>query len=890
MAGPGVMAIMSFDQPSYCPAMMPVPRILTLLLAIATAVHSQNVPNFIPKALVPATQQRPLASNELLPVPVRVEDGDARWIAGFHDWKDAEIDPAFTAVRAELISAFKEQGYPGERSDSIVRMRVELVKQAIEGAPARVADQAYQLTVRPGLLRIAAAGEAGAYYAVQTLRQLLPAAGREMREVTVTDWPAFPYRGFMHDTGRNYQEPALLKKQIEILARYKLNVFHFHITDNPGWRLESKRHPELQSPHSFTRHQGKYYTQDEFREIVAFARSRHVLVIPELDMPGHTAAFRRAYRIDKMDSPGVREKLIDLVDELCSLVPAEHMPYIHLGTDEVKPNERVPMEWLEACVATAHRHGRTVIGWNPGIRIPGDGPMAQQLWTEQSRPWPGKPYFDSQSNYYLNHIDPFEMLPAMSFQQPCRWGVDDMKLGPIACVWHDDQARNGDDVILMNHVIPGMLMFGDNAWRGRPNDEPEWWCRLPRADTPLFARAVDLETRLLAQRDRWFAAEPFPYVRQTDLEWRIIGPFDHGGNPATAFPPETEGIKPVYQMDGLPITWWRDAVRGATHYPRHFWYRSHLKSGTGTVYAFTRVWSPEERQVDAWIGFNAWSRSSGRRRGGPTPAPGEWNRSHAEVWVNGSAVPGPQWAQPGIGGTASEEIPLVDEDYFYRPPAKIRLRKGWNDVLVKAPHNGEWKWVFTFIPVQATGSGFNVREVPGLRYSAGFEGAEAEEFARALTRAAASDDVPADDGFGAPCKFNDAAPGPLREFSSSHGIWTAEPGHGSIIDPQPGRRLLKIEGGKKRCVQLLLPDVETIDGLSLDLRRWTRNNPFDLAIDAQVDGEWKSIARLETADMKGRTEQLRFPVIQAKGLRFSLTSPDHGGLMLDRLRLRVAQP
>ena len=694
---------------------------IRILACFALIASSHAAPLFIPAALVPETRQRALSSDELLPTPVNIEQGKARWIAGFHDWGQAKIDPAFHKIRDELIAALKEQGYPGERGESLVPMRVELVKQAIDGAPARVADQAYQLTLRPGLLRITAPEESGAYHAVQTLRQLLPAAGHEMRETTISDWPAFKYRGFMHDTGRNYQEPALLKKQMEILARYKLNVFHFHFTDNPGWRLESKRHPELQSPQSFSRHEGKYYTHEEFLDLIAFARKHHMLVIPELDMPGHSAAFRRAYGLDKMDSPGVRERLIDLVDELCSLAPAEIMPYIHLGTDEVKPNERVPIEWLEACVAKAHQHGRTVIGWNPGIRIPAKGPMAQQLWTEQSRPWPGKPYFDSQSNYYLNHIDPFEMLPAMTFQQPCRWGAEDIKLGPIACVWHDDRARDGHDVMLMNHVYPGMLMFSDNAWRGRPADEPQWWCRLPSADSPLFARAVDLETRVLAQRDRWFASEPFPYIRQTDLEWRMIGPFDHGGNPATAFPPETEGIKPDYQIDGRTVTWWPEAVRGATHYPRHFWYPSHLKGGSATVYAFTRVWSPVAQEVGAWIGFNAWSRSSGRSRGGPTPQPGEWNRSKAAVWLNGRAVTAPDWKQPGIGGKAADEIPLVDEDYFYRPPARIHLKKGWNEVLVKAPHNGEWKWVFTFIPVRETGVGFNVREVPGLRYSGGFD-------------------------------------------------------------------------------------------------------------------------------------------------------------------------
>lgn len=834
--------------------------------------------------------QQPLASDQLLPEPAKVVDGEARWIAGFHDWSTSQIEHSFSNSKGELVAALKEHGYPGEHHESAIPMRVEILKSEIAGAPEKTAHQAYQLMLKPGLLRIVAPTETAVFYAIQTLRQLLPNPGLPMREVEVTDWPAFPYRGFMHDTGRNYQEPALLKKQIEIFARYKINVFHFHFTDNPGWRLESKRHPELQSPQSFTRHHGKYYSHHEFRDIIAFARNHHMVVIPELDVPGHTAAFRRAYKIEKMESPGVRERLIDLIDELCTLAPADVMPYIHLGTDEVKPHERVPLEWLEACVAAAHRHNRTVIGWNPGIRIPSKGPMAQQLWTEKSRPWSGIPYFDSQSNYYLNHIDPFEMLTAMAFQQPCRWGSDGMKLGPIACVWHDDHARNGNDVILMNHVYPGMLLFSDNAWRGRPTDEPQWWCRFPPKDSPLFERAINLETRLLAQRDRYFENEPFPYLRQTDLEWRIIGPFDHGGNPSAIFPPETEGIQPVYFWNGKEITWWPSIIRGATHYPRHFWYPSHLNRGSGTIYAFTRIWSPQNQEVGAWIGFNAWSRSSGRSRGGHTPQAGQWNRSHAGIWINGNSISAPDWKQPGIGGGIADETPLIDEDYFYRPATKIQLRQGWNEIIVKAPHNGEWKWVFTFIPVIETGVGYNVREVPELRYSATFNEQGEQSIQRILAQSAMIDQPSADDSYGAPCMFTNAPTGPLRKLNTTHGMWSAQIGNASIIDSShAGRRILKIEGGKSRAVEVDLLDVETIDGLSCYLHRWTRNAPFDLSIEAQADGVWRTIARLNQASMQGHVEEIRFQTIQAKALRFTLTSPDHGGLMLDHLRLRTAQ-
>lgn len=865
--------------------MKPGRTIFVLLFLLATLAQAQNTPLFAPGAMVPGMRARPLEAQEILPAPLRLEEGTSRWIPEFPDGENILCDPAFPSLRGELLAALREQGHPSALSANATPMRIEVVRESVEGAPTRVAEQAYRLVLRPGLLRISASGEAGAFHAVQTLRQLLPSPGHEMREIVITDWPAFPYRGFMHDTGRNFQEVILLKKQIEILSRYKINVFHFHFTDNPGWRLESKRHPELQSARSFSRHEGKYYTQDEFREIVAFARSKQMLVIPELDVPGHSAAFRRAYGLEKMDAPGVRERLIELVEELCLLVSADQMPYIHLGTDEVKPNERVPIEWLEACVATAHRHGRTVVGWNPGIRLGNKGPLAQQLWTGHSRPWSGRPYFDSQANYYLNHVDPFEMLSAMSFQQPCRWGADDMKLGPIACIWHDDRARNGHDVLLMNHVYPGLLMFSDNAWRGRSSDDPEWWCRLPPKNSPLFARAVDLETRVLAQRDRWFANEPFPYLRQTDLEWRVIGPFDHGGKVAIVFPPESEGIKLGYQINGKTVTWWPEPLRGATHYPRHFWYPSHLKAGSGTIYAFTRVWSPVNQEVGAWIGFNAWSRSSGRSRGGPTPLAGEWNLSHAAVWVNGRLVPAPSWKQPAIGGKESEEIPLLDEDYFYRDPSKIQLREGWNDILVKTPHQREWKWVFTFIPVEATGIGFNVREVEGLHYSAAFSGKAEEDFRSMLATADSAPAADPADGFGAPCRFGNARLGPLREFNSTHGVWSADPGHASFISPRADQSLLKIEGGKARVVQLSLPDVETIDGLSFYLRRWTRNDPFLLDIHAMLDGEWKPIARLSNGDMKGRVEIVKFPVVEAKALRFTLTSPGHGGLMFDQLRL-----
>lgn len=686
-----------------------------IMAAWMDSVFAADAPLFVPQARDTMAQARPMNVQQLLPVPQSIRHSEGEWtIKSFPAINaDADFKPELPTVREILTEAgFTDSSAAGSAC------RLIITRAAIADAPERVRREAYRLTVIRGEIRIEAESTAGVFYAAQTLRQLLPAPGGVIQNVVITDWPRFPIRGFMHDVGRNYQTPELLMKQIEIFSRYKYNVFQFHITDNPGWRLESKKYPELAAPPSFSRHTGKIYTQEEFRRIVDFARARHITVIPELDVPGHTAAFRRAFKLQKMNDPRVRTIVSDLIEELCGLVPADIMPMIHLGTDESKTEEKVPVEWVREWIQTGRKHGRQVITWVPGIHHNEKDGVIQQLWTGQSKPAAGIPYIDSQNNFYINHLDPFDLLAAAAYQQPCRFGSDELKLGAIMCVWHDDRVASGDDVILMNAVYPAALLYSDNLWRGRPKDEPDLRARLPARSDPRFALAADLERRLLAHRDRYFAAEPFPYVKQTDLEWRMIGPFDHGGKTQTPFPPETEGIKADYKVAGKPVSWWAESVPGATHYPSHFWYPSHVKASQGTVYAFTRIWSPRAQDVGAWIGFNAWSRSSGRKRGGGTPPNGEWSKMNARVWLNGELLRPPALRQPNVGGEASEEIPLVDEDYFYRAPQKIALREGWNTVLIKAPKGSNWKWVFTFTPVRPTGNGINVREVEGLRYDA----------------------------------------------------------------------------------------------------------------------------------------------------------------------------
>ncbi len=648
--------------------------------------------------------------NQLLPVPRAVQ------AKAPHLWKTGVIEAAPDAAFEPLRPFLPEGGKNGSHTRLVI-------KQArCPYAPADVRDQAYRLAITPGSVLIEAEALPGARYALATLNQLLALGDGSLPACEITDWPALRIRGLLHDTGRNFQPVSLLKEQIDALARYKHNTFHWHLTDNPGWRLESKKYPQLQAPETFTRFKGEFYTQEQFKDVVAYAKARGVTVIPEFDLPGHSAAFRAAFGFSQMNTPEVRGIVRELIEELCSLAPSEDMPIIHLGSDEVQGHERVPDEWIAEWAAAAKAAGRTVMGWNHGIRTGPDDRMIQHLWTGHSKPWPNRPYIDSQNSYYINHVDPFELLCAAAYQKPCRFAPPAEGLGALFAAWNDDRAASGHDVILMNAVYPAIVLFSDTFWRGREKDEPTLYARLPHPRDPRFALARDLETRLIAHRNLFFTRLPFPYAAQTDFRWQIIGPFDHRGKTDTPFPPETEGLAPSYTLGGKTYAWQKEPFAQGTLYPQHFWFNasSLVPEKQGTLYAAMRIHSPKRQTVGAWIGFTAFSRSDGRARDGATPLTGQWSKNHSAVWLNGRPIAPPLWKHPGIGGHATKEIPLADEDYFYRPPTPLTLEAGWNTILLRIPKSNGWKWVATFAPVEPTGRGLNVREVPGLRYEAPF--------------------------------------------------------------------------------------------------------------------------------------------------------------------------
>lgn len=594
-----------------------------------------------------------------------------------------------------------------------------IVEKIVAGIPEAIVnqDEAYRLKVNADSVVLTATTKIGIFRGRQTIRQLtfIKNGAEYIAGCSIVDWPAFRVRGFMQDVGRNYMSVRLLKEQIDVMAAYKFNVFHFHVTDNPGWRLESKLYPQLSNASSMSRWPGKYYTQKEFSELVDYCNERYITLIPELDVPGHCQAFRKAFALDSMRNPRVQNILTGLIDELCNLVPKEKMPWIHLGTDEVgRAYERPAPGLIAALMERVRSHQREVIVWRPGQQIASDQSSITQLWSANGRSKEGHRFIDSRLNY-LNHLDPLTGIPQLYFDRICNAPQgDSLKLGGILCCWNDNNVQDEYHIIKQNPVYPGMLTYSETTWKGQPADlGTDFLAKMPAPDSKLFLEFQDFENRLLIHRDRYFEGKPFPYVRQTQMVWEMIGPFDHKGNIDLLFPVENSQEN-QFVSEGKTFKWNGPYYGGTIHLKHFFGYPSYFIEKSGTVYARTNIWSPTNQTVGCWIGFHDWSRSGGRR-GGPFPEQGQWHNTHPKVWVNGVTIDPPHWQNPGLIA-GSEEIPFADENYSYREPTKIALKKGWNQVLLKIPHSeASWKWMFTFVPVKKNGT--NMGEIEGLRYS-----------------------------------------------------------------------------------------------------------------------------------------------------------------------------
>lgn len=270
-------------------------------------------------------------------------------------------------LTAEFLSSYIEEltGYAPEITTSgkggkVIHLSLDKSITQPEG---------YRLTITPEGIELTGSSEAGVFYGVQTLRKSIPAFAEgkniELPAATIHDYPRFKYRGMMLDVSRHFFPVDSVKRYIDILALHNINTFHWHLSDDQGWRVEIKKYPKLTETGSkrtetvIGRNSGNYdgkpyggfYTQDEIREVIAYAQKRFITIIPEIDLPGHQQAALASYpELGCTGGPyevwrqwGVSENVIcagneqsmqfleDVLGEIIELFPSE---YIHIGGDE----------------------------------------------------------------------------------------------------------------------------------------------------------------------------------------------------------------------------------------------------------------------------------------------------------------------------------------------------------------------------------------------------------------------------------------------------------------------------------------------------------------------------------------------------------------------------
>lgn len=328
-------------------------------------------------------------------------------------------DPGVIAVADELAGLLRAStGYP-----------LPVLKRAVAdpgdvrisfGGDASLGAEGYELDVTAGGVRLRATAAPGLFYGMQTLRQLLPVwvdsptpqPGPWIAPaVRIRDTPRYAYRGVMLDIARHFQPPSVVKRLIDDAAAYKVNHLHLHVADDQGFRIAIEGRPELTEiggQYSINNDPGGWWTQDEYRDVVAYAASRHMTVIPEVDTPGHTNAIVMSYpnlpdinctnRTPPVwnltgavgysalcpESENTWAIVTDIVEQLSAMTPG---PYYHVGGDEVPTALLSPSRFIgfmdrEAQIVKGM--GKTVIGWAElsiaNFDDPDAPPAVAQFW------------------------------------------------------------------------------------------------------------------------------------------------------------------------------------------------------------------------------------------------------------------------------------------------------------------------------------------------------------------------------------------------------------------------------------------------------------------------------------------------------------------------------
>ena len=365
--------------------------IFALLLpgTFAACARQQQVSTPAP---APVILEAPLA-HSIIPMPRAVQLDSVRTFT-FDTLTAVYVDQTADSAVMRVANYLAMMLNPVVRSD--VRRTTPVGKAVylrLEPNNSPRLSEGYELNISPDRITISSRSAPGLFYGVQTLRQLLPvsiehraALGRRLvvPAGVITDNPRYEWRGLMLDVSRHFLPAADVKRFVDHMALYKLNRLHLHLSDDQGWRIEIKSRPTLTQIGGSTQvggGPGGFYTQAEYSDIVAYAASRFIMVVPEIDMPGHTNAalasipelncdgvapplytgIRVGFSTVCADSARIYPILTDIIREISALTPG---PYFHIGGDEVeKLTHPQYLRFIETMQGIVNAQGKQMIGW-----------------------------------------------------------------------------------------------------------------------------------------------------------------------------------------------------------------------------------------------------------------------------------------------------------------------------------------------------------------------------------------------------------------------------------------------------------------------------------------------------------------------------------------------
>jgi hexosaminidase len=476
-------------------------------------------------AALPATAQAPGA---LMPLPVQLrwDPGvlplDSTLTARVVASPDDRLERGLARALGRLGRRIGQRVATGAGTDPAARLVVTVASpgQAVQTPDE---DESYDLRITPERIELTAPTTVGALRGLETLLQLVAPApgGFQLPAATITDRPRFRWRGLLLDTSRHFMPPAVVKRTLDGMAVVKLNVLHWHLSDDQGFRVESLRHPRLHQAGS----DGLYYTQQELREIVAYARDRGIRVVPEFDIPGHATSWFVGYP-EFASAPGpysierrfgvfeptfdpTREETYAFIDsfigEMTTLFPD---PYWHIGGDEVDPtqwnqnpriqrfkrtrnlrdNEALQAHFNERLGRILTKYHRRMVGWDEILHstLP-SGTVIQS--------WRGTEYLGQAARqglrgilsapYYLDHmrtaaevyvVDPLPTGLKLTAEEEANI------LGAEACMWAEQVGAETVD----SRIWPRMAALAERFWSAASvRDVPDMYRRLSQVSLEL---------------------------------------------------------------------------------------------------------------------------------------------------------------------------------------------------------------------------------------------------------------------------------------------------------------------------------------------------------------------------------------------------------------------